>query len=452
MRKFLAIALVGVVGVENQVDGLQAVGIFESEPRRALGFDPHVCFADSAFGDVQWIMKRTYSDDKSAEIATRDHPSYYELPKEMGMTGEDFRYAAKTGNPQSISGTYTAAASAANGNSGVIKGAQFAAEPTLKYGVLKMDRPSILRASLKGKGAFFEWVTEQTEGMLEEMGARLAFDLFGDGNGIRGQIATGGITGNEITLAGARTADRFKLGMVLGAAQNADGTSPRVGTSYVTRINRSANKITLNSVAAIASLAAGDYLYVDGEPGTCIEGMALCTPLVAPTNSDSFRGVNRYADVEALAGSRRDESSVYPEEVLGDLAVDVNCLNQSISRGVVHPVKFQEIVKRLGAKVEYANPGGNADIGFESITVHAAGKPIRLVSDPDCPFTTVRGWDPKQHKIVYLGPKVVHWVRTADGGQFQWSSSADSFEYRASFYGNYLQPNQARHVVGSVAE
>lgn len=406
--------------------------------------------ADSAFSDVDFIMKRNYSDDKTAEIATRDHPSYYELPKEPGMTGEDFRYVAKTGNPQSIAGTYTDAASAANGNSGVIKGEQFAAEPRLKYGILKMDRPSILRASLKGKGAFYEWVTEQVEGIVEEMGARLAFDLFGDGNGIRGQRAS--ISSNTITLTGARTADRFKRGMVIGASANADGSSPKTGSTYVTNIDRSANKITVASAAGITSFADNDYLFAYGEPGTCIEGMALCTPLTAPTSSDSFRGVNRYNDIESLAGSRRNESSVYPEEVLGDLAVDVHCMNQTISRGVVHPVKFQEIVKRLGAKVEYTNPGGNADIGFESITIHAAGKAIRLVSDPDCPFTRVRGWDPKAHKLVYLGPKVVHWVRTADGGQYQWSSSADSFEYRSCFYGNYLQPNQARHVVGSVAE
>lgn len=434
----------------NQVDGLQDVGIFESEPRAAQGFNPLVCFADSAFSDVTWIMKKTYSDDKTAEIATRDHPTYFELPKEPGLTGEDFRYVAKTGNPQSISGTYTDAAGGATGDSGVIKGEQFASEPTSKYGVLKLDRQSILRASLKGRGSFFEWVTEQIESTIEEMGARLAFDLFGDGNGIRGRRSSA--SGNEITLTDARSADKFKRGMRLGASSSSDGSSPRTGSTFVTRINRSANKITVDNTASISGFIDNDYLFAYGEPGTCIEGMALCTPLAAPTSSDSFRGVNRYNDVEALAGSRRDESSVYPEEILGDLAVDVHCMNHFITRGVVHPVKFQEIVKRLGAKVEYTNPGGNADIGFESITIHAAGKAIRLMSDPDCPFTRVRGWDPAAHRLVYLGPKPVYWIRTDGGGQYQWSSSADTFEYRAHFYGNYLQPNQARHVVGSVAE
>jgi hypothetical protein len=123
-----------------------------------------------------------------------------------------------------------------------------------------MDRPSILRASLKGRGAFFEWVTEQVDGVLEEMGARLAFDMFGDGNGIRGRRSS--ISGNEVTLTDAKTADRFKVGMVLGASGNSDGSSPRTGTTYVTRINRGANKITLNDASAIAGFVDGDYLFV----------------------------------------------------------------------------------------------------------------------------------------------------------------------------------------------
>lgn len=410
--------------------------------------------ADVLSTDVAFIMKRTYSDEKSIEIATRDHPTYFEMEKKVGLSGEDFRYMAWTGNPQSIAGTFTTGQGLADGTSGKVYGAQFAATPTLKYGFLKLDRPSMLKAQLAGKGAFFDFVTGHTNGMLEEFGSRLAFDLLvGEGNGVRGQIATGGIAGNVITLAAARTADRFKRGMVVGASTGATGlTGVRTGTTYVTAIDRANNKITLNSVAAITSLAAGDYLFPSGEPGTCMKGMALCTPLTAPTAGDSFRGVDRSVDVEALAGSRQNNSAIFPEEVFGDLAVDVHCLNKKLKRGVVHPVKFQEIVKRLGAKVTYTNPGGSADIGFESMMIHAAGSALRLVSDPDCPLTAVRGWNPESHLIRYLGPKPIHWIRTADGGMYQWSSNSDGFEYRMSFLGDYLQPDPSQHAVGSVAE
>lgn len=407
--------------------------------------------SDVAYTDVPWIMKRTYSDDASNEVATRDHPSYYELPKEKGLTGEDFRYTVHTGNPQSISGTIGNAQTAANGNSGKIQGEQFAAEPTLKYGVLKLDGPSMQRAALKGKGAFYDFVTKHVDTMLEEFGGRLAFDLFGDGNGVRGQIAAGGITGNVITLAGARTADKFKRGMIIGSSANADGSAPQAGSTYITKIDRAGNKITVADAAGIAGLAAGQYLFAWGEPGTCIDGMGLCTPLTAPTAGNLFRTVERTNDLEALAGSRIDNTGLYPEDVLGDLAVEVHCLNHRLTRGVMHPVKFQEAVKRLGAKVEYTNPGGNADIGFESITIHAAGAAMKVMSDPDCPFTITRGWNPRSHKLVYLGEKPVHWIRTAGGGQYQWSTSTDGIEMRARFHGNYLQPDPSEHGVGSVA-
>jgi len=406
--------------------------------------------ADSAISDVAWLMKKTYSDRKTSEIALRDHPTYYELNKEQGLTGEDFRYAVHTGNPQSISGSFTDAQTYADGDSGVVKGEQFVAEPTLKYGVLKMSRPSIQRAALKGRGAFFDWATKQIEGMVQEMGARLAFDLFGSGNGVRGRRSS--ISGNIVTLTGARTADLFKRGMRVGASANSDGSSPRTGTTFVTKIDRANNKIKLNDASAIGSFTDGDYLFPVGEPGTCIEGMGLCTPLAAISDSDSFRSVNRSNDAEALAGVRIDNTAINPEEAIGDLAVDINCMHKRVSRAVVHPVKFQEIVKRLGAKVEYSNPGGNAKIGFESITIYAAGSPIRVVSDPDCPFTVTRVWDPDSHRLVYLGDKPVHWIRTDDGGQYQWAASADTFEYRANFHGNYIQQDTSQHGVASVAE
>lgn len=434
----------------NQVDGLQDVGIFESEPRAAQGFNPLVCFADTAHTDVPWIMKRTYDDDSSNEVATRDHPTYYEISKEQGLTGEDFRYTVHTGNPQSISGSYTDAAAGANGDSGKIQGEQFAAEPMVKYGILKLDGRSMDRAALKGKGAFYDFVTKHVDSMLEELGARLAFDMFGDGNGIRGRRSS--ISGNTITLTGARTADRFKKGMRIGASANSDGSSPRVGYTFITKLNRSANKITVDDASDIAGFVDGDYLFAYGEPGTCIEGMALCTPLAEPGSGDSFRSVNRSNDMEALAGSRQDLAAAFADEVLGDLAVDVHCLNHRLTRGVCHPVKFQEVVKKVGAKVTYTNPGGNADIGFESITIHVAGAQMRLMSDPDCPFTVTRGWNPRSHKLVHLGPKPVHWIRGPGGGQFQWNPNGDGIEMRAKFDGNYLQPDPSEHAVGSLSE
>lgn len=446
-KSTLAMAL--AVSAFNQVDGLQTVGIFEMEPRRAQGFDPFVCFADTTQSDVAFIMKRRYSDRASAAITMRDHPSYYEIAKEESMDGSDFRYAVTSGNPQSIGSGFSTAQGQA-GATAPLQGAQFAATPVLKYGVLKLDGPSMQRAR-GNKGSFFDFVTRHADGMLEELGADIAYDLQGDGNGIRGQIATGGISGNVLTLTEQRDVDHFKRGMTIGAATGATGlTGVRVGTSYVTAIDRANKKITLNSVAAIASLAAGDYLFRAGDPGNCIEGMEKCTPLTAPTAGDSFRGVDRSVDVEAFAGVRINNTAIYPDEILGDLAVECQILNKSLTRGVMYPTKFQETVKRLGAKVEYHNPGGNADIGFESFTIHAAGKALKVISDPDCRINRTRAWNPRSHVLKHFD-EVVHWIRTGSGAQSQWSTTTDGIEMRSRFHGQYVQYDPSEHGVGAVA-
>lgn len=404
--------------------------------------------ADTTHEDVAFIMKRRYSDKDSTEVATREHPSFYEIAKEQAFDGEDFRYPVQTGNPQSIgSGAagFAIAQSAAGPNAG-IKGEQFAAEPMLKYGVLKLDGPSMQRAR-GNKGSFFNFVTRHADGLLEELGANLAYDLHRDGNGIRGRRLS--IVGNVVTLYEKRDVDHFRRGMVVGASANADGSAPKVGTTFVTKLDRANKQITLDNAAAIAAFADGDYLFRSGDPGQCMDGFAKCTPLAAPAAGDSFRGVNRSVDVEALAGSRIDNAALYPEEVLGDLAVEVHILNKRLRRGVMYPTKFQDVVKRLGAKVEYHNPGGSADIGFESFIIHAAGAPMRVYSDPDCPVDRTRGFDPKAHVYKHID-EVVHWIRTSEGGQSQWSTSTDGIEMRARSHGNYIQYDTAPHAVGSV--
>lgn len=400
---------------------------------------------DAAHTDVPYIMKRRYSDKYSTEVATRDHPTLFEMMKEQSFDGSDFRYPVTTGNPQSISSVFGTAQTNASGNA-ALKGAVFAAEPKLKYGVLKLDGPSMQRAR-GGKGSFYDFVTRHADGMLEELGSDVAFDVFRDGNGIRGRRSS--ISGNVITLAGARTADKFKRGMVIGASGNSDGSSPRTGTTFVTHVDRANNKITVDDASDIASFQDGDYLFRDGDPGNCIDGMEDHTPLAAPTAGDSFRGVDRSVDVEALAGSRIDNTALYPEQIIGDLAVDIKTIGKKVSRAVVYPTKFQDMVNRLGAKVEYHNPGGHADIGFETITIVTAGGAVKVTSDPDCPVDRVRIWDPKSHCFKHID-ELVHWIRTSGGGQSQWSTTTDGIEMRARVHGNYLQYDPSSQGVGSV--
>src|SRR5581483_9521973 len=74
-------------------------------------------------------------------------------------------------------------------------------------------------------------------------------------------------------------------------------------TVTITGLNRSTGTLTAsgNWTAGIAAVAAGDYLFPQGDYNNVMPG-ALGGWLTTPGGGDSFYGVNRNADVTRLAG------------------------------------------------------------------------------------------------------------------------------------------------------
>jgi hypothetical protein len=395
--------------------------------------------ADNDLSTVAYIYKRRYSDRQTTEVATREHATLDQIAKESGFTGSAFYYPITYGNPQGISGTFTTAQSGA----ATLKGLQLAASRKKKYGVVTLDGEAI--AAARGdKGAFYDLVTRVSDGILEEMGDSLAFDLFRDGNGIRGRGAS--ISTNTITLSNPEDVRNFKVGMTVGASPNATGSSPRTGTTTIAALSRSAGTILLTSAAAITSLAGTDYLFRAGDVGTCMEGFDAATPLTAPTAGDSFRGVDRSVDVEALSGSRITSASII-EEDMGLCAVNISTLGKKVKMGCLYPTKFWQMVRRLNAKVEYQNGGGTANYGFEYVMIHTPAGSLKIFSEPDCPVDKFRLFNPEAHALKTLD-EMVHVIRD-DGRPSLRSTGADSIEVRVRSMLNYIQYDTSAHGVGS---
>jgi hypothetical protein len=401
--------------------------------------------AASDESSVAYVFKRKYSDRRSTDSSMREHPTLNLISKEEGLEGVGLFYAITYGNPQGISSGSAGLATAQTNFSGM-KGEQLALSRALKYGTIKLAGPA-LRAARGDQGSFYDFVTRHTDGILDEMGADIAFNLFTDQNGIRGRRSS--VSGNTVTLTEKRHVDRFRVGMTVGASSSSDGSSPRTGTTTVAKILRGSTAIVLTDASSILSFTDGDYLFRQGDPGNCMQGMDVCTPLAAISSSDSFRGINRSVDQELLAGTRLDDTNKLPEEALGDLAVEIFALGKRVKRGVVYPTVFQSIVKRQGAKVMYDAGGGEVDIGFEYIMLHTAGGTIKLYSDPDCPVDRGRVFNPETHCIRTLDP-LVHVIRD-DGKTAQRSTTEDAIEVRVRSMHNYLQYDPAPHGVCSFA-
>lgn len=386
------------------------------------------------------IYKRRYAGRKTQDITERDHPRWKRLMKKGGFTGADYAYHILTGNPQSVGGDYTRN----RANVETSKGKQPVAVRREKTSVVLLQHQAIL-ASEGNDAAFYDLVTRETDGAFIEFGDRLAFDAYRDGTGMRGRVSA--IATNVITLTISDDVRNFKEGMPLIASTNANGTSPRAGGTKVLSISDS-NTITLVSAAGISGLAVNDYLFVDGDPGTCMDGLAVCTPLTAPIGGDSFRGMDRSNNVPRLAGSRVNDTNSTIEENLGLGAIRCNQLGvmHTPTEAYLNPINFFQVARRQGAKVMYTNDVTRAKIGFQYIDIVTATGTMRVYSDPDCPTTLGYGENPQWDYVHYLGPALPHVVMN---GKEPMLLMNDQLAYQSSgaTFLNYIQENPAAHFV-----
>jgi hypothetical protein len=405
----------------------------------------------SSVAQTAYIFKIYYAG-QVGDVAMRSHPTLDRMPKISkapghagSFKGTTFNYSIKYGNSQGVSGTF----STAQTNASTTKGVQFAASRFVKYGDIVIDGVSLLAS--QDDGAFLDLVTLETDGVINEHVDREAFDLFRTIAGIRGKRASAST--NIITLTVPDDARNFKIGMTVGASPNADGSSPRTGTTTIAGVALGAGNITLTSAAAITSFADADFLFNAGDVGTCMEGMETCTPLTAPSPAENFRGNDRSVFDVLLAGSRLTSAvslNQTIEENFGQLGVFIGTTGGKANEGVLNPINFWQVVRRGNARVEFTSAGGNMTYGFETATISTPAGTIKLYSDPDCPIDRGRLWNMDSHYLRCLGPggnsDFVHIIND-DGNYNLRSSTADQVETRTRSIKNYIQNSTRDHGV-----
>jgi hypothetical protein len=376
-----------------------------------------------------YIYRRILGGDKVPSQAKRKHPLFSALSRKGGFVGESFSYGINYGNPQGVGGTLSDANDAISGGSGV----QMRALRRAKFGIFTASGEAM--AASTSPGALVELLKKVADGTIDEVGDRMAFDVYGDGTGVRGRIAS--INGNELTLSNPGDVRNFKKDMLLVGDDVATGASPNVGSTRVTAVNRQGGKVTVASVAA-ANLIANDYLFAKGDPGTCIEGLESINPETAPTGGDSHRGVDRSVDVELLAGTRVIDASVNTEDNIIEAATQVYDLGGRQDRAYVNPVAFTQMARRRGAQIQYTQGGGTAKINFQFIVIETPAGSLQVFADPDARPTRGRGMLLESIYIKHLDP-YPHIIR--DDGQTtlrQSASDGDGVEGRVRGWGNLI--------------
>jgi len=404
--------------------------------------------SNATISSLAYLFKHMY-DKGVADEALRLHPTIEMIPKIDDFGGDQINYAVKINNAQNIT---SGALSVAQAVGTASKGVQFQMLRKIKRGTISLDVEALMAAKRQPEGAFATLVTNEVDGFVNEFMDRLGFDIFRDGVGVKGQASS--INSNTITLGTADDARNFKVGMPVGASPNANGSSPRVGTSPVTAIDVDAGTITLANVGAIASLGTTDYLWANAEgaltaSNSNIEGFEMCTPLTAPSvGTDSFRGVDRSQNAALLAGSRINDTNTMIEENAGKIAVKIRQNGGRADTLVLNPQRYWEMVRRLGAKIMYAGGGGSADYGFEKVLINSPAGVLGVISDPDCPVNRGRVFLNSSHRMRTL-EEFVH-IANEDGLYNLRLATDDAIETRVRSMSNYQQVEPRNHGVFAI--
>jgi hypothetical protein len=323
---------------------------------------------------------------------------------------------------------------------------------TTNYVIASISNELLEAATGDNAGAFLDQGKLQVDAAFRSISNDLASALFRSGTGTRGQIGSYSLVGTTMTIVLSDQQDivQFEVGMTL-VATSTDGGVPSTTTAVVTNINRSSAQLILQSSSGTpsAQFAVGSFLVVQGDIGASgaantsqflkISGLAAWLPPVAPAPGDNFWGVDRSQDVTRLAGVRFDGSGESIEEALIDGASITAREGGQPDMCFMNFASYAALEKELGSKVQYVDVrGGEGDIAFKGITVHAPYGPITVVPDRNCQQQTAYLLDMSVWKLRSLGKAPHILTYGMEGLEGLRVGNADALEFRIGYYANLI--------------
>lgn len=373
-------------------------------------------------------LKAHYTSDRVENMVYMDNPLLAMMPKMEDFGGKNLPIPIIYGNPQGRSASFANAQ--ANKTNSQLK--DFVLTRAKDYSLASIDNET-LEASKGNANAFIEAATTEIDGAIHSAARSMAIAMYGTGSGKIGQIASGQAT-PTITLVEVEDITNFEKGQTLVLSTANGGGSVKAGTVIVTGLDRDLGTITAsgNWTAGIATAAANDFIFVQGDYDAKLKGLLAWLPSTAPTSGDNFFSVDRSSDATRLAGVRFDGSALPIEEALTKAASRLAREGGKPNYGFLSYSKYADLENALGSKVQYINMTVNPEIAFRGIQVNGPRGPIKVVPDQNCPNDRCFLLQMDVWKVYSLGkaPKILD----TDGLKMLRDSGSDSVEVRVGYY------------------
>lgn len=383
-------------------------------------------------------LKEHYTQDRIEDMVYRDSPFLAMLPKMENFGGKNLPIPIKYGNPQGRSKTFSIAqAGAASYPS---KLGAFALTRTKDYAVAVIDGET-MKASKGDANAFMDAATTEVDGAIESLTRSIAVNLTRTSAASIGRVLAEPTEQASfvITMTDIEEIVNVEVGQVHviwsalsgGTQRTIDGT---INTMPVIAVNRSIGTITYSGTYnSSGTIAANDYLFINGDRGLGLSGLEDWIPASAP-GATSFYGVDRSVDVTRLGGLRMDGTGLPIEEALIEADRLVSREGFAIDHFFLNHANFANLKKALGSKVQFVDLQVNPRISFRGVMVDGNRGPIKVIPDNTFPSNRIFGLKLSMWKLYSIGKAVS--IIEDDGLEWLRSSSADSVELRCGSYLN----------------
>lgn len=307
------------------------------------------------------------------------------------------------------------------------------------YSLYSVDG-QLARQTANDRGAFVQAFEMELEAAMDAIKRSFAVSLYRNHGGAIGRIAaSGGISSATITLSDPNDVVNFEKNQVLNLS-TADGTSGAIKAQnqpmIVSSVDRDAGTVTMTVAVATAipTAANSDYIFMDGDFGVSLRGLASWLPATAPAvgGGDSFFGLDRSVDPVRLAGARVDGSGLNPEEAL-QKACQVAVRNGArLSHFFMNDLNFLDLTLSLGTRRIDTSAKTDIGVGYEGVKVATGMGAVEVYADPNCPYNIAYGLTLSDWELA--GPGEFPFVEARDGTKLLREDTADSFEGQIKAY------------------
>ena len=373
------------------------------------------------------------------------------LPATRVVDGKQIIVPLRLSRTPNMSRDFAVAQSKAKSRTGARE--RFVIDVDKDFGVARIENATAY-ASKKDTGAFIYAFKDEMDDVLRSVSNRRSQDLVGQGDSVKGRVASVNGSRTVITITQADQDINFDIGDTIQFSASTAGTAlKRVGATAadtvatISRVRRGTDTTTLTLTAALHTgntVVANDYIFMEGDAGeNSLKGLGAWIPDSDPS-STAFFGVDRTQDLARLSGFR-------DAAVAGDRIESlIRQMNSKIFRTTkssadscwLNPETFNKVVDSAMSNLRYNTDGAanknTLQFGFSDITIQTAGGPVMVKTSPYMPLNKAYLLKMDSWALYYIaaeGGRFVDFIKNNDGSMWKQSHDDASVEVRVESYG-----------------